>query len=88
MDAVETIAHGHLKMPTRDKAGEGRTATSLAMQNIQEAISQWRTAPDTEKSARAFSVLSHIGSLPGMKLADFVDEETAKQIRADFESSN
>ena len=75
-------------MIARDKMGEGRAAATLAMQGVQEAISRWREAPDTEKGPRALDVLSHVGSLEGMKLDEFVDEETARQIKADYKSGN
>lgn len=75
-------------MLTRDKIGEGRAAAESIKRGIKKAIEQWQEAPDKEKGDRALNVLSHIGSLPGMKLTDFVDEETARKIKADFESSN
>ena len=75
-------------MPTRDKLGEGRSAVTLAMQGVREAIDRWQTAPDAEKGAKALNVLSHVGSLSGMKVADFTDEKTVKQIKADYASIN
>ena len=76
-------------MALHNKIGAGDAAVTLARQNIQEAIERWQMASDAEKGDRAFKVLSHVGALPGMRLADFVeDEETAKQIKADFEAAN
>ena len=54
----------------------------------EDAISRWQNAPDTEKSAKAQNVLMHIGSHPGIKLADFTDTKTVSQIKADFASKN
>lgn len=75
-------------MPGRDKMGEGRTAVTLAKQGVEDAISRWQDAPDTEKGTKAQNVLMHIGSHPGIKLSDFADTKTVSQIKADFASKN
>ena len=75
-------------MPNRDKVGEGRAAVESATRGVADALVQWRNASDAEKGAKAQNVLAHVGSLSGMKLIDFIDKETAMQIKADFESVN
>ena len=74
------------EMTERDKTGEGRAAVAVAKEGVMVAVNRWRDAEDTEKGQRALEVLSHIGSLHGVRLRDFVDEVTATQIRADFNS--
>ena len=78
------VMQKRFEMTERDKIGEGRAAVAAANEGVMVAVNKWRNATDVEKGQSAQEVLSHIGALPGMKLRNFVDEETAAQIRADF----